>query len=575
MTEDRRPRTPRGFSSLRRGFSLIEGLLSLAIFAAILAAVNHFVQLGIQEQLARGESTRWVSLTKAADNYVKSQDGVLRAAFHVNPKQKIVIPLTSKPGSVALDLPNPPSNGVTLKNFQDSNVLGSNFQDGDVNHATAALIVYKPDGLDTSDYEAVLVGYSPNGKPAIDDKVLVRAEGMSENRIGALLQNDPTKDVDGATGPFVRGPRGGWRIPVSDLKGTTVPINYGHLFSYVTMEKRGQNDNSRYLVRTLDTNHDNNSMTTNLDMSGNTVYNVYSLCGTTGEKVQVGGPTAENVSTDCASSTQIKVGGDLISNGGFYGAGAVESDTRVVAPYFTDGDTSLGIGKPQYYASPSQTSVFNVLKANDVQAKWFDIDALAYSSTGARPSLPTAAGGNTSASGASGVSQVRLADLFPKQVTKASYVAYDGSVIPKPDCHDGAGTGNAKLFASLTRLYNEAAPQTTVTTTITYRPVPVVTSVSASGDGNGGVNLSYTTDKVNSFESVDSTSTVDPARMYDGVSATDLGTAWRLSMPSVTSVPKTSDSTQTGVGTDFDNTKTVDGGDYQNQALVQVACYYN
>ena len=80
---------------------------------------------------------------------------------------------------------------------------------------------------------------------------------------------------------------GASRSPTSS--GTSVPIKYGHLFSYVTMEKRGQNDNSRYLVRTLDTNHDNNSMTTNLDMSGNTVYNVYSLCGTTGEKVQVAG----------------------------------------------------------------------------------------------------------------------------------------------------------------------------------------------------------------------------------------------------------------------------------------------
>ena len=527
-------------TSLRRsrlGFGLLDGLMGLAIMAGVVLAGARMMSNGIMEEAARGQSTRWVALTKAGQDYLRTQDSAIDAVFDQNPTAVITIPLTDK-----VKLPNQltsPVTGATLPSLQRAGVLGYGVSDVSVNGQSTVLVIYRPPSA--FDFEAVMMSY---GGAGITDATIVRTEGLSDARVGGFLTTDPLG------GSVIRGQKGGWAIPSTDLSalsmnlpgtGVAGPVSPGHLFSYLTLQKSALGEKSRYLARDKDANPENNRMTTDIYMAGRGLDGIDHLCGSTN-----GSSPSNPYDTGCDANRKIAVGGDMVSNAGIFAASQVASNASMVAPAFYSG-TTAGADQPDKYVLKPSGGKADGSRLNDLKTTSLSLDTNAYST---KRDLP---------------SGITLADLIPNEVIKASFVAKSGDIIPKPDCGDGgAGVGTRqRIFASYSSFYNEANPQTTVNSSVGVRPVNVVTSYSVNSDSHGGYNVSITTDKVNSFESIMNSVSSTAGATFNGLFATNNGASWVVYM---------GDLSRQADGT----FQLVNGnaGNHPDQALVQTACFY-
>lgn len=501
----------------RRGFALLEILLAIVILAFIGTYVAREVAASNRMAQARMIGTRWAQLTEAADAYIRGNDAAIRAALS-DPSVVATVPMTD-----ATSLPMQRG----LPSFRSANVLGTSFVEGDGFGNRTVLYLFTPAATSanpTPSFEAFLVS---SGGRAISDDVLNAVVGFSDSRVGVALHQNPPGQ---ATSTF-RGFRGGWSAPVATFAslGAAAPRN-GSVASYVSLQRGAAGAQSRYLSRVDTGNPVDNLMETDIDMGDQGIRNLSRVeAGSSGTVTARG-----NISVEAGSAGSA---GDVTAAGTVTGDRGVFNNVTPGTPAEQAASPTPGL------LVPGTARIGNLSAAN------LDVDSLVYS----------ASGGRTFRAG------VRLRDLLPPIVHKASYVSTDNQIVPKPtDCL----VGEARVFIYPQIIENASDIGVTVSGSLDYVQIPVVNDVSVSGSSPDYViNVQQSTANVlpqrgpGEPSPLILTSAADPARFRSIAFAQDQGTFWVINLYSQQGIPNGADVTWQTVPA---NTR----------ALVQTACVY-
>ncbi|MBY0362539.1 MAG: hypothetical protein K2X45_11600 [Phreatobacter sp.] len=503
--------------ALRSGLALLELILAIVILAFLGTYVAREIQASNRVAQARMLGTRWTQLTEAADAYIRGNDARIRQAL-TDASIVISVPMTD-----AATLPNQRG----LPSFRAANVLGAGFVDADGYGNRTILYIFTPPASaanPTPPYEAFLVS---SGGRRIPDDVLTAVTGFSDSRVGvALSQNPPGQQAN-----TMRGFRGGWEAPLttfSALAGSAPTI--GSVSSYVSLQRGANASQSRYLSRVDTGNPVDNLMETDIDMGEQGLRNL--------TRMEAGASGTITARGDLSVTP-----GNAGSPGNVTAAGVVTGDRGVF--------NNIAPGTPAEQAASATPglSVPGVARIGNLSAQNLDVDTLVYSASGARAFR----------------SGVRLRDLLPQIVHKASYVSTDNQIVPKPtDCL--AGEGRVFIYPQI--IENASDIGVTVSGALEYVTLPVVNSVSVSGVAPD-YTINVETSNINVLPQRGPTdpsplilqSATDPARFRSVAFAQDQGTFWVINLYSQQGVPN-------GAGVLWQTVPSA------TRALVQTACVY-
>lgn len=513
--------SPRNRINLRRfargGFALLELLLAIVILAFLGTYVAREISAANRVSQSRMLGTRWTQLTEAADAYIRGNDARIRQAL-TDASVVITVPMTD-----AATLPAQRG----LPSFRAANVLGTSFTDVDGYGNRTVLYIFTPPPTGAQPnppYEAFLVS---SGGRRIPDDVLTGVTGFSDSRVGVALVQNPA----GASTNTLRGYRGGWEAPLATFAslGGAAPQN-GSIAAYVSLQRGANAAQSRYLSRVDTGNPVDNLMETDIDMGEQGIRNLQRVeAGTSGVITALG-----DINVQAGSGT---------SAGNVTAAGTVTAD-RGVINHITPGTPA-----EQAASATPGLAVAGVARVGNLSAQNLDVDTLVYSASGARAFR----------------TGVRLRDLLPQIVHKASYVSTDNQIVPKPtDCQ--AGEGRVFIYPQI--IENASDIGVTVSGTLEYVAIPVVNNVTVSG-ASPDYTINVESSTVNVLPSRGPTdpsplilqSSTDPARFRSVAFAQDLGSFWIINLYSQQGVPN-------GAAVDW---QTVPAN---TRALVQTACVY-
>ena len=379
----------------RRGLTLIEVALSLAVIAMILVGLSQLMANGTEYLRSRTVAERLEQVTSAARSYVQANYAELMAIPGLA-GGSVYVPVTGAAG---------PSGAPTLPSIQGGGYLASTFVDENAYGQSHGLVLrgIDTDGDGASDrLEGVVTTI---GGLVIPDRVLGQVAGFLGADGGFMFTNPLPSTANQITGVA-----GGWRAPAATWSAGVAVPTVGHVMSSMAF-------NEGTLVGDYLNRHDigieeANTMRTDLHMGNNAVTDVTLVTG--------------NGNTVTMGTDGVEIGPNLRVSGYITAGGDITSDANVTGVKFIDKDN------PNYFADPSSKSTLF-----DVDADRLSTDALIYNTNSA-------------------ANQVRLRDRLPNYVSKAGWlVTGDDQRVTKPDC---PGNGVPKItYAAISDSYQFAS----------------------------------------------------------------------------------------------------------------------
>jgi type II secretory pathway pseudopilin PulG len=418
------PLRERYLKSRRKGFSLLETLLVLSLFALFSILLINLITDNASRTRAKALADKMTMISEASKGYIKTNYAALLATAPNPGSGALVIPVGKD--TVNGPVPNGP-NG--LKSIQGGGFLPTNFIDRNSFNQKTAVLVRKC-GCVNNTLEVLLTTY---GGREIPDNLL----GMTANAMGALGGSVPATYVVPSQAGYVLGSYGGWQTDVSEWGPTATRPATGTIQSTMAFE-----DGSLiadYLNRYDIDIPEANKMHTSIDVNGNDLNHVNGISAqtATGEVGLTGSlrATVNIYAQDGQFSRDVSVGNNLAVSkkatiGGDATIGGLTTTTNLqVNQAATMQDATVN----------NNLAVKQVATINDLKADYINADSIIYK-------------GNTTTFGNSKANGVRLGDLLPKMSAQYSYrVTEANSIVYKPVCNSANTSDFSKARIMLYR----------------------------------------------------------------------------------------------------------------------------
>jgi prepilin-type N-terminal cleavage/methylation domain-containing protein len=393
----------RHLKSRRKGFSLLETLLVLALFALFSVLLITLITDNASRTRAKALADKMTMISEATKGYIKTNYAALLSTAPNPGSGALVIPV----GKDTVNGPIPAGPGG-LKSIQGGGFLPANFIDrNSFNQKTAVLI--RKCGCVNNTLEVLLTTYDGRQIP---DTLL----GMTANAMGALGGSVPEKYVVASQAGQVLGSYGGWQTDASDWGPAATRPQTGTIQSTMAFE-----DGSLiadYLNRYDIDIPEANKMHTSIDVNANDLNHVKTISAQTptGEVGLTGSlrATVNIYAQDGQFSRNVAVGNDLVvGNAATVGGDATVGGTTTTTNLQVNQDATVN----------NNLSVKQVASINDLKAAYINADSVVYKGD-------TTTWGKTKANG------VRLGDILPKMSAQYSYrVTETDSIVYKPVCN--------------------------------------------------------------------------------------------------------------------------------------------
>ncbi len=422
--------------SRRKGFSLLEVLLGISMFALFSVLLITLTSDNASRTRAKAIADKMTMISEATKGYIKTNYAALLDKAPNPGSGAMVIPVGKDSPTGAI-----PSGPNGLKSIQGGGFLPVNFIDRNSFNQQTAVLVRKC-GCANNTLEVLLTTY---GGRKIPDNLL----GMTANAMGALGGYVPEKYVVASQAGNVLGSYGGWQTDASDWGPASTRPATGTIQSTMAFE-----DGSLvadYLNRYDIDIPEANKMHTSIDVNGNDLNHVKTISAETdtGEVDLTGSLRATiNVyakdgvfSGDVSAGNNLVVGKDAIVGGSARVVGDTETGTLHV-------DTDATI--------KNNLDVKQVARINDLKAQYISADSIIYRDT-------------TTTFNKTKADAIRLGDLLPTMSKKYSYkVTETDTIVYKPVCNSANPTDFSKARIMVYR-------QTESYKTIPY--IPLTTQV--------------------------------------------------------------------------------------------------
>lgn len=510
----------------RRGLTLIETALALAIMALIVASLSLMMADNADQVRAHAAADKMTEVHEASKSYIKANYAALLAATAAGP---VVIP-SGRPTATA-PVPNGPS--ASLKSLQGGGYLNSGYIDTNGYGQRHSLIVRRIAGS-TTDLEAIVT--TTGGRP-IPDRQLPRIA----NFVGAAGGYVPATPVVAADSGKVVGSYGGWRTATSGW-GSITP-SAGSIQSTLAFDDGTLLTD--YLYRNDIGIPEANRMNTAIDMNGNDlngartvntgILNATGNANVGGDVIVAGNVRATidvwardvNASRNVKATNDVTAGNNVTAGMDVTAGRDVKATNDVTAGRDVLATRDLKAGRNALVSGTLEVAGRSKLKdisCGGVAGDPTNVAGPCYLDT----NYVVYTGAEDTSRGLTKGQALTLGDLLPRTVTQYSYRVLDGQEVPKPTCKGGYSKARIMVYRQ----------------TESNRMTPVIGLNKSRSDG-------YLTDVTQNA----GTSYVDST---DGVFATDNDPArptWTVNW----------------VGTPPAGTP---GSEIPRQALAQTFCYY-
>lgn len=403
----------RYLTSRRRGFSLIETLLVLALFALFSVYLITLITDNASRTRAKALADKMTLVSEATKGYVKANYAQLMAQAPNPGSGALVIPVgrTSATGPV-------PGGPGGLNSIQGAGFLASNFIDRNSFNQTSAVLVRKC-GCANNTLDVMITTVATGGGRVIPDSLL----GLAANAMGAGGGFVPAIYPNATDSGMVLGSYGGWKTDIADWGPTATRPAAGTVQKTLAFE-----DGSLladYLNRYDINIPDANRMHTDIDVNNNDLTRVKTISANT--------PTSEVGLTGSLRATL-----DIFARHGSFSGNVVANgtvragqDLRAGRDLAVANDASIGgtttTGALQVNGNAVVNGNLDVKgKVLDLDANYINADAIVYK-------------GSTTTWGKTKADVVRLGDVLPKMSGQYSYrVTPTSNRIRKPVCNSAS-----------------------------------------------------------------------------------------------------------------------------------------
>ncbi|MTH97588.1 shufflon system plasmid conjugative transfer pilus tip adhesin PilV [Roseibium sp. RKSG952] len=437
---ERRHAVARFFESRRRrGMTLIETALVLAVFAVVTAAIVTSMAENAELTRARAVSMKMIEVKEAAHNYIKANYATLVSKAPKAPGATVVRAGRSSGGSSA------PAGSLQAEGF-----LPDSFIDVNGYGQRHALLIQS---TSANQINALVVSY---GGRQIPDATLARISSM----IGAAGGYVPTKPLAGDAGQVV-GAYGGWRTSFTRWGPASTRPSQGRVAATLAFEDGSLLTD--YLYRNDIGIPEANRMNTDIDMNSNEIYRVSRISGNSNIRMD----TDVTIGRDLWALRDVRVTRDVRAVRNVNAGQNVYADLNMYAGRNVTAGNSLYVGNDGSIGDDltvkdrttteslrvnANANIDGTTTTNRIDANRMVIDSLLESGSSGR-SFNT--GG------------LRLSDLLPRQVAQYSYlVTPSNNIVPKPNC--AGDTSRARIMLYNRTISRRSVPQLRFTTSGGY-----------------------------------------------------------------------------------------------------------
>lgn len=452
----------------RRGMTLIETALVLAVFAVVTAAIVTSMAENAELTRARAVSLKMTEVKDAAHNYIKANYTTLVGTAPAAPGATVI--LAGRPDAAS---------AVPANSLQDEGFLPASFIDANGYGQRHALLIQS---TAANQVNALVVAY---GGRDIPDATLGRISSM----IGAAGGYVPTNPLAGDAGQVV-GAYGGWRTPFADWGPAATRPSQGR--SAATLAFADGSLLTDYLYRNDIGIPEANRMNTDIDMNSFEINNVSRISGDPNIRLDTDVTIGQdlwalrdaNAGRNVNATEDVNAGIDVNAGRDVNGGRNVNAVTNLTAGNslvvandgFIGDDLSVtGSTTTGSLQVNADANIDGTTTTGRIDADRMVVDSIVEPGTSGRAFNTT----------------LTLSELLPRQVAQYSYEVTEGQSVPKPTC--AGGYGNARIM-----LYHK---------TVGRRSVPQLSFTTSNGYVTG----------------IQSTSYVDVA---EALYATDAGTTW-------------------------------------------------
>lgn len=413
--------------SSRRGLSLIETALAMAVMAVMLVFMIQMLQGDNDRIIAKNTADRLVEVSTAAHDYMSANYANL---------------LTTAPTSGAVVIPagrTTMGGAVPVGSLQEKGFLPPSFVDANRFQQNTALLVHK---VDSTTLEGLVTTY---GGRDIPDRIL----GMIAKYVGPAGGYVPTLYVSASDTGYILGVDGGWRSQASSWGSSSSKPVKGHVATTSAFNDGGIIKD--YLYRIDIGNPEANRMYTAIDMNSNAINNISKLSGVVdavsgGKAVIVGDTTDPNTlraTRDIWADQDVKATRDVSAGRNVTAAADVKAGNNVSATANVTAGGNVTAAGSLNGGSLAVTNdgtvggnltVSQKITSNDLQTANLSMDTVIYGSD---------IGGGTRYTKSQGIT---LRDLLPRMVPQYSYVTLPGQAIPKPTCAGGYSNARVMIY---------------------------------------------------------------------------------------------------------------------------------
>lgn len=409
----------------RKGMTLIETAIALAVFAVITASIVLSMAENAERMRARAVALKVSEVKDASHGYIRANYSALVTAAPLAPDAMVV--LAGRPDQAS---------AIPAGSLQDDGFLPDSFIDANGYGQRHALLIQR---TAANQINAIVTTY---GGLEVPDSTL----GKIASDIGAAGGYVPDQPLPGDAGQIV-GAYGGWRTAFADWGPAATRPSAGHTAATLAFEDGSLLTD--YLYRNDIGIPEANRMNTDIDMNSNELNNVSRISGDPNVRIDTDVTIGQdlwairdaNAGRNVNATQDVTAGRNVSAGNDIYAGRSVIADMHVVARQNLYANQNLQVDNNatidnNLYVSGNanvsgDASITGTTTTGRIDADRMVVDSILEPGTSGRSFNTT----------------VRLSDMLPREVAQYSYlVTPSATVVPKPTCQGGYNNARIMLY---------------------------------------------------------------------------------------------------------------------------------